>query len=71
MEIKTKYDPEQMVYLVHDPDQYQRMIVDIIVNKKSKRYLLRCGSEESEHYESELSTERNKSLAMNLNNDED
>lgn len=58
MDIKTKYDPEQFVYLKHDPDQQKRMIVEIIVTKKEKKYLLACGTEISDHYEYELSTEQ-------------
>lgn len=56
MEIKTKYDLKQMVFLVHDPDQVKRMITEIIIiTPKHHKYLLSCGSDESEHYEHEIS----------------
>jgi len=57
MEVKTKYDLKQFVYLVHDPDQSKRMIIEIIiVTPKLFKYMLRCGSDESEHYEHEISS---------------
>lgn len=58
MDIKTKYDLRQMVYLVHDPDQSKRMIKEIrVITPKLYIYLLICGADESEHYEYEITTE--------------
>jgi hypothetical protein len=58
MEIKTKYDLKQLVYLVHDPEQRKRMITGIkIITAKQHIYCLVCGAEESEHFEYELALE--------------
>jgi hypothetical protein len=58
MNITTKYEPKQYVYLVHDTDQQKRMITEIrIITPKLHQYLLVCGCEESWHYEYELSSE--------------
>ena len=63
MDIKTKYDLKQLVYLVHDPDQCKRMITEIIiVTPKLHMYLLSCGDDQSEHYEYELATEEDTVL---------
>lgn len=56
MEIKTKYDLKQLVYLAHDPEQQPRMVTEItIITPKLLRYQVSCGSEHSDHYEHELS----------------
>ncbi|MGQ0740199.1 MAG: hypothetical protein ACT4OJ_14200 [Bacteroidota bacterium] len=65
MEIKTKYDIKQHVYLVHDTEQLQRMVTGIqVITPKLICYQLSCGSEQSDHYEYEISTERNESLPI-------
>jgi hypothetical protein len=66
MDIKTKYDLKQMLYLVHDPEQLQRMVREIhVVTPKLIRYELACGSDLSEHYEHELCPEKNVSIKVN------
>ena len=60
MEIKTKYDIQQVVFLSHDPDQLARMIIEIrIISPKIHKYVLVCGAEESDHYHYEISGEAN------------
>lgn len=54
MKIITEFDPEEWVYLKHDPDQLRRMIVEIRITKMGWVYKVMCGTEESEHYEFEL-----------------
>jgi len=58
MNIKTKYNPEEIVYLVHDPEQFERMVTEINVTRNGHRYLLVCGSEESLHYEFEITDKK-------------
>lgn len=70
MDIKTKYDPEEWVYLVHDPEQHKRMITEIRMTKRVRQYMLRCGAEESLHYEYELSRDKDETLSMNLKDEE-
>ena len=68
MEIKTKYNIEQLVYLKHDPEQRQWMIVSILVfSYKIIRYNLVCGTEEFEANQFELSAERNEALYLDYN----
>lgn len=56
MKITTKYDIEDIVYLVTDHDQQERIIVSILVYPNNLiMYSLNCGIETSEHYEFEIS----------------
>jgi len=71
MDIKTKYNPEEWVYLVHDPEQHRRMITEFRMSKKGRQYLLVCGAEESLHFEYELSRSKDEVLCMNLKDDEE
>lgn len=77
MEVKTKYNPEELVYLKHDPEQRQWMIVSIlIISHKIIKYNLVCGTEECEAHQFELSLQRNEGLYHNYreknnNTDED
>lgn len=65
MELKTKYDLKQMVYLVHDPEQQPRMVKEITaVTPKLIRYLLACGDTESENYEHEISPGKDEVKAL-------
>ncbi|MGQ0738377.1 MAG: hypothetical protein ACT4OJ_04890 [Bacteroidota bacterium] len=65
MEIKTKYDLKQMLYIMHDPEQLPRMVTEItIITPRLIRYQLSCGSENSDHYEYELSAEEDKVKAL-------
>lgn len=65
MEIKTKYDLKQLVYLVHDPEQLPRMVTEItIITPKLIRYLLSCGGDSSDHYEHEISAVKDEVKAL-------
>lgn len=65
MKIETKYDLKQLLYLAHDPEQLQRMVIGIrIITPKLVTYELACGPEITEHYEYEISTERNEALTI-------
>ena len=72
MDIKTKYDLKQMVYLVHDHEQLPRMITEVtIITPKLHRYQLSCGSDNSDHYEHEISPAKDLLKAMTNKNTEE
>lgn len=65
---RTKYKEGDMVYMVSDPEQLQRQIVEIIPMK----YVLRIGTELVEVREVELADEENaltKILSSNRKED--
>ncbi len=65
MDVKTKYDLRQYVYLIHDPEQVHRMITDIHIHTpRLFSYDLCSGSESSTHYEHELSLEKNQAFQI-------
>lgn len=56
MKIITKYDIQDVVYLVTDMEQTERIIISIsILPNNLIIYSLMCGTESSDHYEFELS----------------
>ncbi|MFL5811498.1 MAG: hypothetical protein ACJ749_18380 [Flavisolibacter sp.] len=65
MKIITKYDIEDWVYLVHDPEQVERMITEIRVTKTSHVYTLMCGTEESDHFDFEITNVKNLNQKFN------
>lgn len=58
MKISTKYDLGDMVYLVTDPDQKERMVVSIEIRPNSVMYNLVCAEQNSWHYEMEMQVEK-------------
>lgn len=48
-----------IVYLKTDPEQLARMVTSIIIRPKDIIYELACGKEVSNHYNSEISTQKN------------
>lgn len=59
MTINNKFELEEVVFLITDVDQTQRMITGITINKGYLLYRLACGTNESWHYEYEISTDKN------------
>lgn len=58
MKIETKYDIDEIVFLMHDPDQLQRMIIGINCRPGNQHiYILACGAASSDHYEIEIAKE--------------
>jgi hypothetical protein len=56
IKIELDFDHGQKVYLVTDPEQLERVVGDIrLVPGGVAIYYLKCGTEESEHYEFEIS----------------
>ena len=60
MNINNKFELEEIVFLITDNDQYQRIITGIQIYKNGILYRLACGVADSWHYEYEI--ERNKTF---------
>lgn len=60
MMIENAYDIGDVLYLKHDKEQQLRMVICIMVYKNGEfMYKLVCGTMYSDHYEYELSVEKN------------
>jgi hypothetical protein len=63
----SKYTFGDILYLKTDPQQSQRIVTDIeFCGNGSVVYYLNCGSENTRHYELELSEEINQLLKMDI-----
>ena len=59
MRIDSIYGFGDEVYLKSDPDQTLRVVIGIVVKPGNQvLYELACGSESSDHYEFEITTEK-------------
>lgn len=58
MVIKTKYGLGDTVYLRTDEDQKERIVTRIQITQGNVMYNVSCGTDDSWHYDFELSTER-------------
>lgn len=63
---KKKFEVNDMVYLVSDPDQLMRQIICKLDYSVCISFLLACGTEVTEHYEHEISRERNQNILLGL-----
>jgi hypothetical protein len=60
MIIENKFDLGELVYLITDEEQKQRMVTKIqIFLDGSVMYMLSMGTLNSDHYEKEISEEKN------------
>ena len=59
MVIETSFELGQIVYLVTDCDQRRRVVTQIKITPTGILYNLSCGTQNSDHYECEISTEVN------------
>ena len=67
MNITTKYDIGQLVYLITDSEQLDRMITCIKISPNGLVYTLAQGVNETYHFEIELSSKRNIVKALGIN----
>ena len=68
MTVNTRFDMGEMVYLVSDPNQYLRQIIEININPGGFiMYKLTVGTETSWNHEIELSSEKDEVLAITSN----
>ena len=58
-EIKTNYKIGQAVYLITDPDQFERIVTGIVLRPNSVSYYLSFITMETMHYDFEIATEKN------------
>ncbi|MDO6389016.1 hypothetical protein Q4E40_02670 [Pontibacter sp. BT731] len=66
MRFESTHGLGDLVYLATDPDQSQRMVTAVKFGGSSMLYTVSCGTQDSEHYEYELTTERNESIRLGL-----
>lgn len=58
MVINTKYDIGEKVYLKTDSEQKERVVTQILMTPGTLIYTLSCGTEETTHYDMEISIEK-------------
>ena len=58
MVIENKFNIKDVVYLITDEGQSQRIIDEIRITENIISYHLMCGTEGSWHYDFEISTEK-------------
>lgn len=63
---KLKFLIGETVYLITDPDQFERVVTGIIVRPGSNLYLVAHVMDTSAHYDFELSQEKNIVKALNI-----
>lgn len=56
---KPEYRIGDLVYLLTDPDQYQRMVTGVMELPETYLYRLSCGTEETDHWGIEISFDKN------------
>lgn len=56
-----------IVYLRTDPEQYARLVLEILINPNGPRYCLGFGSSTSWHYGMEFSHEKDALVSMGVN----
>lgn len=58
MKQKMIFQIEQLVFLKTDPEQCERIVVGINISKNEMSYTLAFGTELSEHYDFEITSEK-------------
>lgn len=59
IDLKPAFCIGQIVFLITDPEQEDRMITGYIVRPQQIVYYLSKGTQETVHYEMEIATEKN------------
>lgn len=67
---KFKYDLGDIVYLITDPDQLERMVTGIRIRPSGVIYSITHSTLETDHYDIELSSKKDmiKQLGLNAEN---
>lgn len=60
--IDVSYPIGEIVYLITDPDQYRRMVTGYVVEHGYARYLLSLGEMTTEHYDYEITKDKQLQL---------
>ena len=67
MQIDNKFDLEQIVYLITDVDQFERMVTRLVIALNGAiLYELSCGTDVSLHYAGEITSHKNMKLALGI-----
>jgi len=69
MTINNRFSIGDFVYLKTDTDQLKRIIVGIKITPGSLVYFLEQGLDSSEHYEFELSEEKDQCIILGIDQD--
>jgi hypothetical protein len=65
MKIETKYNIGDVVFLMTDTEQLQRIVTGVLFRpNNSIIYYLTCGATETTHYELEMVSEKNIMLCV-------
>lgn len=56
---KVKYSFGQIVYLLTDPEQNERIVTGYVIRPDGIRYKLSCSEEETEHFDIEIRDYKN------------
>ena len=59
MLIDNKHEIGDIVFLATDEEQLERFVTGLSIRPNSISYMLSCGSNESFHYDFEITSERN------------
>lgn len=60
-----KYKVGDFVFLKTDPDQLERQVICIMVYDGFCQYLLTCGTDQTNHFEYEITNHKNVLLGLN------
>lgn len=64
--VESKFNLNDLVYLVTDSDQKERIVTGILLIHNSIRYRICCGDNETWHYEPEMSAEKDVLKSMGI-----
>lgn len=70
MRIETAYDIGEIVFLITDEEQAERIITRVYVNPNGVAYELSCGIASSTHFEMEMTRTLNIHKQLNIPNNE-
>ena len=62
MRIDNKFEIEDVVFLITDDDQHQRIVTGIQISKNGLLYRLAKGTTDSWHYDYEIATDKNYNI---------
>ncbi len=62
MQIKNEFNIGEIVFLITDENQLERIVTGLTIRKNSIIYYLSCGTTETSHYSFEIATNKNFKL---------
>lgn len=67
MHIDNKFEHGEIVYLITDPDQFERIVTRFVIGmNKTILYELSCGVQVSLHYDAEVSKKKDIATVMGI-----